>query len=42
MRADYRALLREEMAALDDQEVATLAAAVEILDRLVARLGERT
>ena len=40
VRADYRALLREEMAALDDQEVATLAAAVEILDRLVARLGE--
>jgi DNA-binding MarR family transcriptional regulator len=42
VRAEYRALLREEMAALDDEEVATLAAAVEILDRLVARLGERT
>ena len=40
VRADYHALMREEMAALDDQEVATLAAAVEILDRLVARLGE--
>ena len=42
VRAEYRALLREEMAALEDEEVETLAAAVEILDRLVARLGERT
>ena len=42
VRGEFRALLHEEMAALDDEEVGTLAAAVEILDRLVARLGERT
>jgi DNA-binding MarR family transcriptional regulator len=41
VRAEYRALLHEEMAALDDEEVEALATAVEILDRLVARLGER-
>jgi DNA-binding MarR family transcriptional regulator len=42
VRGEFRALLHEEMAALDDEEVGTLAAAVEILDGLVARLGERT
>jgi DNA-binding MarR family transcriptional regulator len=42
LRADFRALLHEEMTALDDDEVETLARAVKILDRLVARLGERT
>jgi DNA-binding MarR family transcriptional regulator len=42
VRGEFRALLHEEMAALDDEEVGTLAAAVEILDRLVARLAERT
>src|SRR6516162_4649101 len=31
LRAEYRALLHEEMASLDDDEVATLASAVEIL-----------
>ena len=41
LRAEYRALLHEEMAALDDSEVATLAAAVDILDKLIDRLKER-
>ena len=40
LRAEYRALLHEEMAMLDDSEVETLAAAVEILDRLIARLSQ--
>lgn len=40
LRAEYRALLHEEMAALDDSEVETLAAAVEILDKLIARLSQ--
>jgi DNA-binding MarR family transcriptional regulator len=42
VRAEYRALLHEEMAALDDDEVETLAAAVDILDRLLERLGGRS
>jgi DNA-binding MarR family transcriptional regulator len=41
VRAEYRALLHEEMATLDDDEVETLAAAADILDRLIERLGER-
>jgi DNA-binding MarR family transcriptional regulator len=41
LRAEYRALLHEEMAALDDGEVATLAEAVAILDKLIDRLKER-
>jgi DNA-binding MarR family transcriptional regulator len=41
LRAEYRALLHEEMASLDDDEVDTLAAAVEILDRLIDRLAGR-
>ena len=40
LRAEYRALLHEEMAMLDDSEVETLAAAVEILDKLIARLSQ--
>jgi len=40
LRAEYRALLHEEMAMLDDDEVETLAAAVEILDKLIARLSQ--
>jgi len=40
LRAEYRALLHEEMAMLDDSEVETLAASVEILDRLIARLSQ--
>ena len=39
LRAEYRALLHEEMASLEDGEVETLAAAVEILDRLIERLS---
>jgi len=39
LRAEYRALLHEEMAMLDDSEVAALAAAVEILDKLIERLS---
>jgi hypothetical protein len=41
LRAEYRALLHEEMATLDDREVETLAGAVEILDRLIGRLSQR-
>lgn len=41
LRAEYRAMLHEEMATLDDAEVETLAEAVEILDRLIARLEHR-
>ena len=40
VRAEYRALLHEEMAALDDEEVETLASAVAILDRLIDRLEQ--
>jgi len=39
LRAEYRALLHEEMATLDDTEVETLAAAVKILDLLIERLS---
>ena len=39
LRAEYRALMHEEMASLDDAEVETLAAAIEILDKVIARLG---
>lgn len=39
LRAEYRALLHEEMATLPDQDVQTLADAIEILDRLIERLG---
>lgn len=38
LRAEYRALLHEEMATLDDQDVAILARASEILDRLIDQL----
>lgn len=41
LRAEYRAMLHEEMATLDDSEVDTLAAAVEILDRLIDQLSQR-
>ena len=40
LRAEYRALLHEEMAMLDDSEVAALSAAVEILDKLIERLSQ--
>jgi DNA-binding MarR family transcriptional regulator len=41
LRAEYRALLHEEMATLPDGDVAALARAVEILDGLIERLTER-
>ncbi len=40
LRAEYRALLHEEMATLPVRDVRTLARAIEILDRLIARLQE--
>ena len=40
VRAQYRALLHEEMASLNEAEVQTLEGAVEILDRLIERLKE--
>jgi DNA-binding MarR family transcriptional regulator len=41
LRAEYRALLHEEMASLHDDEVETLAEAVQILDKLIDRLAQR-
>jgi DNA-binding MarR family transcriptional regulator len=41
LRAEYRALLHEEMATLPDADVAALARAVEILDGLIDRLTTR-
>jgi DNA-binding MarR family transcriptional regulator len=41
IRAEYRALLHEDMATLPDGEVETLARAVEILDAVIARLEGR-
>jgi|GraSoiStandDraft_5_1057265.scaffolds.fasta_scaffold65759_2 DNA-binding MarR family transcriptional regulator len=41
LRAEYRALLHEDMAALDDGDVAALARAVEILDEVIERLEGR-
>ena len=41
LRAEYRALLHEEMASLEDGEVEALAAAVAVLDKLIDRLKER-
>ncbi len=41
LRAEYRALLHEDMAILDDADVATLARAIAILDELIAKLEER-
>jgi DNA-binding MarR family transcriptional regulator len=38
LRAEYRALLHEEMATLPDADVDTLARATEILDRLIERI----
>jgi DNA-binding MarR family transcriptional regulator len=39
LRAEYRALLHEEMASLEDSEVETLAEAVAVLDKLIGRLA---
>jgi DNA-binding MarR family transcriptional regulator len=41
LRADYRALLTEQMAGLEDEEVRTLARAIEVLDKLIERLEGR-
>ncbi|MGH2863293.1 MAG: MarR family transcriptional regulator [Solirubrobacteraceae bacterium] len=41
LRAEYRALLHEEMATLSDDDIEVLARAVEVLDHLVDRLTER-
>ena len=41
MRAEYRALLHEDMATLGDCDVETLARAVEILDGVIERLERR-
>ncbi|MGH3262398.1 MAG: MarR family winged helix-turn-helix transcriptional regulator [Trebonia sp.] len=38
MRSEYRALLHEEMATLQDGDVRTLARAIEILDALIERI----
>jgi DNA-binding MarR family transcriptional regulator len=39
LRAEFRAVLRDELAELRDPEIETLASALEILDRLIAHLG---
>jgi DNA-binding MarR family transcriptional regulator len=41
LRGEYRALLHEEMATLDEEDVAVLARAIDILDALIERLQER-
>jgi DNA-binding MarR family transcriptional regulator len=41
LRAEYRALLHDDMATLDDHDVETLARAIDILDGLIGRLEER-
>jgi DNA-binding MarR family transcriptional regulator len=41
LRAEYRALLHEEMATLADRDVETLAHATEVLDKLIDKLGRR-
>ncbi len=41
IRAEYRALMHEEMATLDDESVEVLARAIDVLDELVERLTER-
>jgi DNA-binding MarR family transcriptional regulator len=38
LRSEYRALVHEEMATLSDEDIHTLARAIEILDRLIHRL----
>ena len=41
LSAEYRAMVHEEMAALPDADVETLARAIDVLDELIARLAER-
>jgi DNA-binding MarR family transcriptional regulator len=38
LRAEYRALLHEDMATLPDADIQTLARAIEILDQLIEQL----
>jgi DNA-binding MarR family transcriptional regulator len=40
LRSEYRALLHEEMATLPDEDICTLARAIEILDGLIDRLND--
>ena len=42
VRAEFRALVREEMAALDDDDIGALSRAVEILDGMIERLEDRS
>lgn len=42
LRAEYRTLLHEQMQALDDRQVDTLAGAVQILDQLIQQLREHS
>ena len=39
LRAEYRALVHEEMATLPDYDIETLARSVDILDHVIERLG---
>ena len=39
LRSEYRTLLHDEMAELDDHQIETLASAVQILDSLIERLS---
>lgn len=41
LRAEYRALMHEEMASLGDDDVETLARAIDVLDELIQRLEVR-
>lgn len=41
LRGEYRALVHEEMATLDDDDVETLARAIDVLDELIDRLQDR-
>jgi DNA-binding MarR family transcriptional regulator len=41
LRGEYRALVHEEMATLDDTDVETLARAIDVLDELIDRLEGR-
>jgi DNA-binding MarR family transcriptional regulator len=41
LRGEYRALVHEEMATLDDEDVETLARAIDVLDELIERLEDR-
>jgi DNA-binding MarR family transcriptional regulator len=41
LRGEYRALVHEEMGTLDDDDVETLARAIDVLDELIERLEDR-